>query len=77
MTNNVYDSIREGLASDWRKAQKYDDMKHAVHNLCYGLERALLVMSDDSQYSTDEALKRNVIDDAKRFLKETRQKGFI
>lgn len=75
--SSVYDSIREGLQSDWKKAQKYDNMKFAVHNLCYGLERALLVLSDDSDYSNDAALKRNVIEDAKRFIKDAKEQGFI
>lgn len=75
--SSVYDSIREGLQSDWKKAQQYDAMKLAVHNLCYGLERALLVMSDDSDYSTDEGLKRNVIADAKKFIKNAKERGFI
>jgi len=74
---SVYDTIREGLQSDWRKAREYDDMKLAIHNLVYGLERALLVMNDDSGFSKDAALKRNVIDDAKRFIKDAKDKKFI
>ena len=73
---SVYDSIREGMLNDWRKAQLYDDMKFANHNLCYGLERALLILSGDEAYQ-DDALKRNVIEDAKRFIKDARDRGFI
>lgn len=75
--NSVYDSIREGLARDWKKAREYDDMKLAVHDLCYGLERALLVLNDDSGYSSDAALKSNVIADAKKFIKDAKERGFI
>lgn len=75
--SDVYGSIRDGLRSDWRKAREHDEMKVCVHNLCYSLERALLVLGDDTQYSADDSLKRDVIADAKRFITHAKDRGFI